>query len=175
MWINQLTGSLRIFTSRAVLPAEIEWIALGSTGGMLGILSDQFPVQLFTALLYTTVLVLLRMATRSRVAASVGFVIVIGITMTATGSGKQFGLTSGLLTAALWLALLLRAGLLALVTAKILAAVFLRFPVTTDLTQIHGRASMLLLTLVVVLMVWALFQAVGGRQLVDERRAETLG
>jgi serine/threonine-protein kinase len=175
VWINQLTGSLRIFTSRAVLPAEIEWIALGSTGGMLGILSDQFPVQLFTALLYTTVLVLLRMVTRSRVIASIGFVIIIGIIMTATGSGKQFGLTTGLLTAALWLALLLRAGLLALVTAKILVAVFLRFPVTTDLTQIHGTASVLLLVLVVVLMTWALFQAVGGRQLVDERRAETLG
>jgi len=167
VWINQLTASIRLFTSQAPLPAEVEWSALGSTGGMLGVVADQIPLQLFSSLLFTMVLVLLRMLTRSRLLASIGFVLIAGGTMTAMAGGREFGITTGLLTAALWLALLLRAGLLALVTAKILAGVFLVFLVTTQVGQVHGAASMLLIGLTVAIVIWALLQAVGTRGLLD--------
>jgi serine/threonine-protein kinase len=170
VWINQLTGSIRLFTSRTPLPAEIEWSALGSTGGVLGVLADQIPLQLFTSLLFTMVLVLLRMLTRSRLVASIGFVLIVGGTMTAIAGGREFGVTTGLLTAALWLVLLLRAGLLALVVAKILVAVFLAFPVTMDLGQVHGTPSLVLLAMTLAVMIWALVQAVGTHGLVDRTR-----
>jgi serine/threonine-protein kinase len=163
VWINQLTGAIRLFTSRAPLPAEVSWHAVGSTGGVLGVLADQIPLQLFAALLYTMVLVLLRMLTRSRVIAGIGFVLIVGGTIAATTAGREFGITTALLTAMLWLGLLLRAGLLALVTAKILSGTFLLFPVTVDTSQIHAPPSLALLGLVVAVLLWAMFQSVGTR------------
>lgn len=127
---------------------------------------------LYVSLLMLLLLVVLRMALRRKILAAIGFVAVI---LAATGRWNPLEPVSvlvQLVVASLFLGVMVRNGLVALVACLVMRNLLEDFPITAEWGVWYRWAAVTPLVLAVLLLLVSFYASVGGRPLISVRWGE---
>ena len=162
-WLGYPAPFLQVYLANRMLSSVDDFSALFS--GAIG--------ALYVALILLLMLVLLRMALRHKLAVAAAF-LTLYVAATARWEDVDFiTFVMQALTGALFLALLTRRGLVALVFCLVVRNLLTEFPVSSDLAIWYANTTMVAVGCATLLLGLSFYASIGGRAPVALRPGET--
>jgi serine/threonine-protein kinase len=145
-----------------IVPADLLGVAYGVQDA-IPILVWRFAQSVMTGLAGVFLLLLLRLALRSRPAAIAAFA--VGVAIPGSVASAHFGITffAGVVLNVVFVLLIVRVGLLAAVVAFYVSGLFIFFPVTGNLRAWYAGAGVTALVVLAVIALFGFTTALAGR------------